>query len=49
MTLNTLRFLHGLLCAQQINAGAPRAEIDAVLAAREELEAAIKAAEAGAT
>lgn len=41
LSLNTLRFLYALLCSQQINAGAPRSEIDAVLAAREELEAAI--------
>lgn len=46
MTPNTLRLLYGLLCSQQINVGAPRSEIEAVLAAREELEVAIAAAEA---
>jgi hypothetical protein len=41
MSPNTLRLLHDLLCRQQILASAPRNEIEAVLAAREELEAAI--------
>lgn len=39
MTENTLRLLYGLLCQQQLSVAADRAEIDAVLAAREELEA----------
>jgi len=46
MSLSSLRLLHGLLCSQQIAVGADRAEIDAILAARTELEAAISDIEA---
>ena len=35
---NTLQLMYDLLCRQQIVVGAPRSEIDAVLAAKEELE-----------
>ena len=45
MSLNTLRLLHNLLCSQQITMNAPRVDIDAVLAAKDELEAAILEAE----
>lgn len=45
MSPNTLRLLYGLLCSQQLTLSAPRAEIEAVLAAKEELEAAIAEAE----
>lgn len=45
MSLNTLRLLYQILVAQPLNVGAPREEIDAVLAARDELAAAIEAAE----
>lgn len=41
MSLNTLRLLYQLLCSQTLAVGADRAEIDAVLTAREELEAAM--------
>lgn len=47
MSLNTLRLLHQLLTAQPLNLTAPREEIEAVLAARDELAAAIEAAESG--
>jgi hypothetical protein len=46
MTLNTLRLLHALLTQQQVSVGAAREEIEAVLTARDELEAAIAQAEA---
>jgi hypothetical protein len=45
MTLATLKLLHGLLCSQQLNLGAKREDIDEALTARDELEAAIAAAE----
>lgn len=41
MTRNTLELLLSLLNGQQIRVGAPREEIDAVLAARDELEKAL--------
>lgn len=46
MSLNTLRLLYQILVAQQLNAAALREEIEAVLAARDELVAAIAEAEA---
>lgn len=41
LSLNTLQLLHNLLSQQQIVVGAERAEIDAVLAAKDELDAAL--------
>jgi hypothetical protein len=43
---NTLRLLSGLLDSQQINVGAGRDEIEAVLTARDELQAEIAGREA---
>lgn len=45
MSLNTLRLLRQLLVAQPLNLAATREEIDAVLAARDELDADIAEAE----
>lgn len=45
MSLNTLRLLYELLIAQPLLLSASREEIEAVLAARDELAAAIEAAE----
>jgi hypothetical protein len=42
---NTLRLLKSLLDGQQIDLRAPREEIDAVLVAKDELDAAVAAAE----
>ena len=41
LSLNTLHLCRQLLGAQTISANAPRVEIEAVLAARDELDAAI--------
>lgn len=48
MTLNTLRLLRQILAAQTLNMDASRDEIEAVLAARDELDAAIAEAETAA-
>lgn len=45
MTENTLRLLYDLLCRQQLNVGASRDDIGAVLTARQELEDALAALE----
>ncbi len=46
LSLNTLRLLQGLLHEQKISVAASREDIEAVLAAKDELAAAIAEAEA---
>jgi hypothetical protein len=45
LSLDTLQLLHHLLSQQQISVGADRAEIDAVLKAKDELDATLSEAQ----